>query len=78
MAQTTERAISDSVITAKVKSELLADSVGKGLDVSVTTNHGAVTLRGNLANPDAINRQGYCRESCRRRVLTPRLSSSGG
>jgi len=55
VAKTTERAISDSVITAKVKSELLADSVGKGLDVSVTTNHGVVTLRGNLSNPDAIS-----------------------
>ncbi len=49
------RAITDSVITAKVKSELLADSVSKGFEVSVTTKHGVVMLSGNLANPDAID-----------------------
>ena len=55
LARTTEEAISDSMITAKVKSELLADSVGKGLDVSVNTQHGVVTLQGKLANPDAVD-----------------------
>ncbi len=80
MAQSAERAISDSVITAKVKSELLADSVGKGLDVSVTTDHGVVTLRGNLANPDAINHVKDIAEKVAgvKSVDTSGLSSSGG
>jgi hyperosmotically inducible protein len=55
VAMHTERAVSDSVITAKVKSELLADSVSKGFEVSVTTKQGVVMLSGNLANNDAID-----------------------
>jgi hyperosmotically inducible protein len=55
LAKSSKRAISDSVITAKVKSELLADSVSKGFEVSVTTKRGVVMLSGNLANPDAID-----------------------
>jgi hyperosmotically inducible protein len=79
-AKTTKRAISDSVITAKVKSELLADSVTKGLDVRVTTKHGVVTLRGNLANPDAVDHVKDIAEKVAgvKSVNTSRLSSSGG
>ncbi len=55
VAKSTERVVTDSVITAKVKSELLADSVSKGFEVNVTTKHGVVMLSGNLANPDAID-----------------------
>jgi hyperosmotically inducible protein len=55
VAMHTKRAVSDSWITTKVKSELLADSVSKGFDVSVTTKHGVVMLSGNLANNDAID-----------------------
>jgi len=55
VAMHTQRAVSDSWITTKVKSELLADSVSKGFEVSVTTKHGVVTLSGNLASNDAID-----------------------
>jgi len=51
----TERVASDSWITTKVKSEIMADSVSKGFDVSVTTTHGVVVLTGTLANQDAID-----------------------
>ncbi|MDR3395714.1 MAG: BON domain-containing protein [Parasulfuritortus sp.] len=51
----TERVVSDSWITTKVKSELLADSVSKGFDVSVTTLHGVVVLKGALASQDAVD-----------------------
>jgi hyperosmotically inducible protein len=50
-----KRAVSDSWITTKVKSEILADSVSKGFDVSVKTTHGVVVLKGTLANQDAID-----------------------
>ena len=51
----TEDVASDSWITTKVKSELLADSVGKGVDVGVQTTDGVVTLSGKLATSDAID-----------------------
>ena len=50
----TKRAVSDSWITTKVKSEILADSVSKGFHVKVKTTHGVVVLKGALANQDAI------------------------
>ena len=50
----TKRVASDSWITTKVKSELLADSISKGAEVSVETMHGVVVLKGTLANPDAV------------------------
>jgi hyperosmotically inducible protein len=52
---TTERVVSDSWITTKVKSEILADSVSKGFHVGVRTVHGVVVLKGTLANQDAID-----------------------
>ncbi|HWW21694.1 MAG TPA: BON domain-containing protein [Steroidobacteraceae bacterium] len=51
----TERVGSDSWITTKVKSEIMADSVTKGFDVHVKTLHGVVMLRGTLPNKDAID-----------------------
>ena len=51
----TERAVSDSWITTKVKSAILADNLIKGFDVSVGTTHGVVVLTGALANEDAID-----------------------
>ena len=51
----TERVGSDSWITTKVKSEIMADSVSKGFDVHVKTLHGVVMLRGRLPNEDAIS-----------------------
>ena len=41
-------ALSDTVITAKVKAALLADSGMAGADVSVNTEHGVVILAGNV------------------------------
>ncbi|MES1190479.1 MAG: BON domain-containing protein [Steroidobacter sp.] len=55
VATKTRRVVSDSWITTKVKSEILADSVSKGFDVSVKTYHGVVKLTGTLANHDAID-----------------------
>ncbi|HEX5127007.1 MAG TPA: BON domain-containing protein [Rhodocyclaceae bacterium] len=51
----TKRVVSDSWITTKVKSEILADSVSKGFDVGVKTTHGVVALKGTLANSDAVD-----------------------
>jgi hyperosmotically inducible protein len=50
----TEREGSDSWITTKVKSEILADSVSKGFKVSVKTVNGVVMLSGVLPNDDAV------------------------
>ena len=51
----TERVVSDSWITTKVKSEILANSVSKAFKVSVKTKHGAVSLKGKLPSQDAID-----------------------
>jgi hyperosmotically inducible protein len=51
---TTERVGSDSWITTKVKSEIMADSVSKGFKVSVKTVNGVVMLSGVLPNDDAV------------------------
>lgn len=50
-----ERAVSDSWITTKVKSEILADSVTKGSKVHVKTTHGVVVLQGTLENQDDVD-----------------------
>jgi hyperosmotically inducible protein len=49
-----ERVGSDSWITTKVKSEILADSISKGFKVSVKTVNGVVMLSGVLPNDDAV------------------------
>jgi hyperosmotically inducible periplasmic protein len=54
-AANTERVVSDSWITTKVKSEILADSVSKGFKVNVKTIHGVVVLKGTLPNGDAVD-----------------------
>jgi hyperosmotically inducible protein len=54
VVEDTKEIASDSWITAKVKSELLVDSLSKGFKVGVTTLDGVVVLTGNLANSDAI------------------------
>jgi hyperosmotically inducible protein len=51
----TERVVSDSWITAKVKSEILANSVSKAFKVSVKTKYGMVRLAGTLPSQDAID-----------------------
>ena len=50
-----ERVVSDSWITTKVKSEILANSITKGFHVRVKTRHGVVTLKGKLPTQDAID-----------------------
>jgi hyperosmotically inducible protein len=51
-ANQTERVIDDSVITTKVKSVLLADANVKGLNISVDTVGGTVTLTGTASSQD--------------------------
>lgn len=51
----TERVVSDSWITTKVKSEILADNVSKGFNVNVKTTHGVVVLTGALASQDSVD-----------------------
>ncbi len=50
-----ERVVSDSWITTKVKSEILANSASKAFKVSVKTKHGVVLLKGKLPSQDAID-----------------------
>lgn len=54
-ASQAERVVSDSWITTKVKSEILANSVSKAFKVSVKTKKGAVSLTGKLPTQDAID-----------------------
>lgn len=49
------QAVSDTWITTKIKSVLLADSEAKGLDVNVNTKDGVVTLEGELTSQAAID-----------------------
>jgi hyperosmotically inducible periplasmic protein len=49
------QAMSDTWITTKIKSVLLADSDAKGLDVKVDTKDGVVTLEGVLATQGAVD-----------------------
>lgn len=54
-ADDAQDAMSDTWITTKVKSLLLADSDAKGFDVKVETRDGVVILQGELDDQDAIN-----------------------
>jgi hyperosmotically inducible protein len=45
--------VSDSALTAKVKSRLASDNRLQGSDVNVETNHGVVTLTGSARNSSA-------------------------
>jgi len=54
-ADDAQDAMSDTWITTKVKSVLLADSDAKGFEVNVETKDGVVTLQGELDNQEAIN-----------------------
>jgi hyperosmotically inducible periplasmic protein len=54
-ASKAERAVSDSWITTKVKSEILANSMSKAFKVSVKTKSGVVSLSGKLPDQDAID-----------------------
>lgn len=50
-----QEVMSDSWITTKVKSELMADSLSKGFDVKVATEDGVVSLEGMLQNQEAVD-----------------------
>lgn len=54
-AKKTGKFASDSWITTKVKSDLLADSVTKGLDISVKTSNGVVALSGTVADSGTVD-----------------------
>ena len=51
----TEQVVSDSWITTKVKSEILANKGTKVFKVGVKTMHGAVALDGKLPTQEAID-----------------------
>lgn len=51
----TERVMSDSWITTKVKSEILANNLSKAYKLSVKTKYGMVSLKGTLPSQDAVN-----------------------
>jgi hyperosmotically inducible protein len=53
-AEDAQDAMSDTWITTKVKSLLLADSDAKGFDVKVETKDGIVILHGALESQEAI------------------------
>ena len=50
-----EQTVSDSWITTKVKSEILANSASKAFKVSVKTKSGVVSLKGKLPTQDAVD-----------------------
>jgi hyperosmotically inducible periplasmic protein len=76
----TERVGSDSWITTKVKSEILADSVSKGFKLSVKTVNGVVMLSGVLPNDDAVAHVKDLAEKVEgvKSVKTSQLKSSAG
>ena len=47
-----KEALSDSVITAKIKTAIVADPGLAGADVSVNTDHGVVVLAGIVKTPE--------------------------
>ena len=47
------QAIDDATITTSIKGKYLADDTLKGLDISVETNHGVVTLTGTVQSDSA-------------------------
>lgn len=49
------QAVSDTWITTKVKSVLLADSDAKGMEINVDTKDGVVTLEGTLVSQAAVD-----------------------
>jgi hyperosmotically inducible protein len=47
-------AISDAMITSKVRAALLADDAMRGADVSINTQHGVVVLSGNVKSYEQV------------------------
>ena len=52
----TQEVVSDGWITTRVKAELLADSLGTGVDVRVKTHDGMVRLSGTVSDEQAMDR----------------------
>ncbi len=52
---TSKQVISDSWISTKVKSLILADSISKGFEVNVDTHDGVVVLKGVLSNQAGVD-----------------------
>lgn len=50
----TQGVMSDTWITTKVKTDLLADSVAKGLEIEVDTVHGVVSLKGKVKDAGTV------------------------
>ena len=46
--------LTDTAITARIKTAMLSDPALTGADISVTTDHGAVTLTGTVKNQEQI------------------------
>lgn len=55
MSANSGKAVSDSWITTKVKSEIVANSATKGLKVQVTTKGGVVALKGKWPSQEAVD-----------------------
>lgn len=51
---TTNDNASDAWITAKVKTELLADDISKGFDIEVNTVEGVVSLDGKVKDAESV------------------------
>ena len=79
-AKKTGKYASDSWITTKVKSQLLADSVTKGLDIDVTTSNGVVALSGSVGSQDAADHAEGIAKKVKgvKSVDTSGLKTSGG
>lgn len=55
VASNAKNMVTDSAITAAVKSVLLADTSTSSSNINVTTNNGVVTLSGTVQNADAAD-----------------------
>ena len=54
--QTAGKYIDDATLTTKVKVALLTDNLLSAFEVKVTTDHGIVTLSGEVDKPETIQR----------------------
>lgn len=79
-AKNTGKFASDSWITTKVKSDLLADNVTKGLDISVKTSNGVVALSGTVVDSGTVDHVKDLAARVRgvKSVDTSALKTSGG
>ena len=50
----TSNAVTDTIVTGKVKAAIASDTGMKDNDISVTTENGVVTLTGSVKSPDQV------------------------